>query len=85
MSPTYHIPRENSEFPFIHTYAKLSPKPRPIRTPGHTQGLATRKPQTGDLGEKVGGSAPVGWGSDVQGKVPTTKEPEAGRHSSRQH
>jgi len=42
-----------------------------------------RQPQAGNLGEEMGGAAPVGWRPDLQNKVPYTGEPEARWRSGR--
>ena len=36
------------------------------------------QPQMGDLREEVGGSAPAGWGPDLQGEIPNAEKPKAG-------
>ena len=43
------------------------------------------QPQARDLGEEVGGGAPVGWRPHLQEEVPHAKEPEARYRGGRQH
>jgi len=52
---------------------------------GDTPPTIARQPQAGDLGEEVGGGAPVGWRSDPQDEIPDVKKPEARQHGSWEH
>jgi len=56
-----------------------------VGSAGYAPPVIPREPQAGDLREDAGGSAPAGWRSDLQGKVPDAKKPEAGRRGGWEH
>jgi len=74
-----------AEKPDTHGVEWQSYNTGPGRRYGDTPPPIPRKPQAGDLREEVGGSAPVGWGPDLQDEVPYAKDPEARWRGGRQH
>jgi len=52
---------------------------------GDASPQVSRQPHTRDLGEEVGGGAPVGWEPDLQTEEQDTEEPETRQHSCWEH